>query len=89
MLAYAMIGTNDLENAIRFYDAVLAPLGFARSENDDGYVGYAEATALCETVEVPSHWVRVPRSHVYPAPDEKAPPLGRTPAHRQLRPNRF
>lgn len=41
----------------------------------DGYVGYAEAAALREAVETPSHWVRVPRSFVFPTPDETRPPL--------------
>ncbi len=41
MLAYVMVGTADLERSIRFYDAVLAPLGLVRVENEDGYVGYA------------------------------------------------
>ncbi len=41
MLAYVMVGTNDLNRAIRFYDAALAPLGLVRSENENDYVGYA------------------------------------------------
>lgn len=31
MIGYATIGTNDLERATKFYDAVLAPLGGART----------------------------------------------------------
>lgn len=31
MIGYATIGTNDLEKATRFYDAVLAPLGGKRT----------------------------------------------------------
>ena len=31
MIAYATIGTNDLERAAKFYDAVLAPLGGGRT----------------------------------------------------------
>jgi catechol 2,3-dioxygenase-like lactoylglutathione lyase family enzyme len=31
MIGYATIGTNDLEKAAKFYDAVLAPLGGART----------------------------------------------------------
>jgi catechol 2,3-dioxygenase-like lactoylglutathione lyase family enzyme len=31
MIAYATIGTNDLEKAAKFYDAVLAPLGGRRT----------------------------------------------------------
>ena len=31
MIGYATIGTNDLERATKFYDAVLAPLGGKRT----------------------------------------------------------
>ena len=40
MLAYVMVGTNDLKRATRFYDAALAPLGLAQSGNSGRYVGY-------------------------------------------------
>ncbi len=33
MLSHVTIGTNDLERAIRFYDAALAPLGIERGES--------------------------------------------------------
>ncbi len=33
MLSHVTIGTNDLERAIRFYDAVLAPLGIERGKS--------------------------------------------------------
>jgi cell wall-associated NlpC family hydrolase len=36
----------------------------------DGYVGYVEASALAAPVE-PTHFVAVPASHLYPAPDIK------------------
>ena len=36
----------------------------------DGYVGYVEASALAEPVEA-THFVAVPASHLYPAPDLK------------------
>jgi cell wall-associated NlpC family hydrolase len=50
--------------------------GWAWLQNvGDGYVGYGEAAGLRETVETPSHWVRVPRTFVFPTPDEKRPPL--------------
>ena len=45
MLAYVMVGTSDLEQSIRFYDAVLAPLGLTRTENESDYVGYAPVAA--------------------------------------------
>lgn len=41
----------------------------------DGYVGYAGAAALRDEIETASHWVRVPRTFVFPTPDEKRPPL--------------
>lgn len=43
MFDYITLGTNDLPRAIRFYDAVLAPLGLARSYADDREAGYAVA----------------------------------------------
>ncbi|MGI9383223.1 MAG: C40 family peptidase, partial [Methyloligellaceae bacterium] len=51
----------------------------------DGYVGYARADVLSGAVETPTHWVRVPRSHVYSAPDEKAPPLDALPMTAKVR----
>ncbi len=51
----------------------------------DGYMGYAEAAALSEEVETSSHWVRVPRSFVFPAPDEKLPPLDALPMTARVR----
>jgi len=35
MLTYVYFGTNDLERATRFYDAVLAPLGMQRRITGD------------------------------------------------------
>jgi catechol 2,3-dioxygenase-like lactoylglutathione lyase family enzyme len=35
MLSYVYFGTNDLEQATRFYDAALAPLGMQRCITDD------------------------------------------------------
>jgi catechol 2,3-dioxygenase-like lactoylglutathione lyase family enzyme len=35
MLSYVYFGTNDLEQATRFYDAALAPLGMQRCTTDD------------------------------------------------------
>ena len=36
-----MVGTSDLKRSVDFYDAILAPLGLAKSEVQDDYVGYA------------------------------------------------
>ncbi|WP_085340702.1 VOC family protein [Aquidulcibacter paucihalophilus] len=33
MFTHIVVGTNDLDNAARFYDAVLGPLGLQRQEN--------------------------------------------------------
>jgi catechol 2,3-dioxygenase-like lactoylglutathione lyase family enzyme len=35
MLSYVCFGTNDFERAIRFYEAVLAPLGMPRCVTGD------------------------------------------------------
>ena len=45
MFTYVSLGTNDLERATRFYDAVLEPLGLKRCDtsgepNWDGWVGW-------------------------------------------------
>ena len=40
MLSYATIGAADLESAIKFYDAVLSPLGASRFYTGEGSAGY-------------------------------------------------
>lgn len=51
--------------------------GWAWVQNgSDGYVGYVESGALGYEVQVPTHWVKVLRTFVYPEPDPKLPPLG-------------
>ena len=42
MLGYVMVGTNNLEEAIKFYDKVLDPLGLVRVDKDDVCAGYAQ-----------------------------------------------
>ena len=49
MLAYIMVGTNNMKRAAKFYDAALAPLGFARSGGDNTYVGYGPKNAPKKT----------------------------------------
>ncbi len=45
MIGYATIGTNDLERATKFYDAVLAPLGGKRTfANGDRMQFYGSST---------------------------------------------
>ncbi|MEX1107712.1 MAG: VOC family protein [Dongiaceae bacterium] len=45
MLAYIMVGTNNLRRSAKFYDAALAPLGFAPAGGDNRYIGYAPKNA--------------------------------------------
>ena len=40
-----MVGTNDLERAGRFYDALLEPLALVRVESDPVYLAYAPQAA--------------------------------------------
>jgi catechol 2,3-dioxygenase-like lactoylglutathione lyase family enzyme len=40
MIAYATVGTNDMDRAIRFYDAALAPLGCERATTSPTWTGY-------------------------------------------------
>ena len=41
MLLYTTVGTNDLESAGRFYDAVLPLIGYRRQKEAPGEIGYA------------------------------------------------
>jgi cell wall-associated NlpC family hydrolase len=68
--AQVAVGTLDLRRA----PANDAPLD-TQLFQADGYVGYAGAAALRDEIETASHWVRVPRTFVFPTPDEKRPPL--------------
>jgi len=45
MLAYVMVGTNDLKRSAKFYDAVLAPLDLERTGDGDRYFGYGPKSA--------------------------------------------
>jgi catechol 2,3-dioxygenase-like lactoylglutathione lyase family enzyme len=48
MLLYITLGTNDLERSIRFYDPVMASLGFGRHVTHDDEIGYGPVPALPE-----------------------------------------
>jgi catechol 2,3-dioxygenase-like lactoylglutathione lyase family enzyme len=41
MLLYTTVGTNDLERAGRFYDAILPLIGYGRQKEAQGEIGYA------------------------------------------------
>lgn len=43
MLLYVTVGTNDLDHAGRFYDAVLPLLGYVRRKTEIDEIGYAAA----------------------------------------------
>lgn len=41
MIGYVTLGTNDLERAVKFYDALLAEIGAARMMESDRFVAWA------------------------------------------------
>ena len=43
MIGYVTLGTNDLDRAARFYDALLAEIGAGRYMADDRFVAWAVA----------------------------------------------
>lgn len=68
-----------LETELLFGEAVIVydereGWAWAQAESDS-YVGYVSADALAPEVFAPTHRVGVLRTHQYPAPDIKAPPL--------------
>ena len=40
MIGYVMVGTNDLDNAIKFYDELLEVIGLIRIDKDEVCAGY-------------------------------------------------
>ena len=42
MIGYVMVGTNNLDNAIIFYDEVLKIINLERKETDDLCAGYTQ-----------------------------------------------
>ncbi len=42
MLGYVMVGTNDLERSIKFYDELLKVLDLERTDSDNIYAGYSQ-----------------------------------------------
>ena len=45
MIGYVMVGSSNLQRSAEYYDAILAPLGLVRVEDDTDYAGYAPITA--------------------------------------------
>ncbi len=45
MLAYIMVGTNNVKRSAKFYDAALAPLGLVCTGSDNRYAGYGPKSA--------------------------------------------
>ena len=43
MIAYSTIGVNDMDRAIRFYDAAFAALGAVRDTTSETWTGYTRA----------------------------------------------
>jgi catechol 2,3-dioxygenase-like lactoylglutathione lyase family enzyme len=46
MLAYVMVGSNNMKRSAKFYDAALAPLGLVRTTSEgDSWLGYGPKNA--------------------------------------------
>ena len=45
MIGYVMIGTNDLDQAVRFYEVLLDPLGLVQVARVETYAAYAPKAA--------------------------------------------
>lgn len=43
MIAYTTVGVNDMERAIRFYDAAFGPLGAVRDTTSPTWTGYSRS----------------------------------------------
>ena len=41
MIAYVMVGTNDLERAVKFYDLLMPKMNMVRVETDKDFAAYA------------------------------------------------
>lgn len=59
MIAYITLGTNDLDAAGRFYDAVLAPLGYRRLATQAREIGYGAEPKPGEAAIIPL-WITLP-----------------------------
>jgi catechol 2,3-dioxygenase-like lactoylglutathione lyase family enzyme len=52
MLGHLSIGVRDIEKAAAFYDAALAPLGFARVWTEPDAIGYGPAGQFLEPLKI-------------------------------------
>lgn len=50
MISYSMLGTNDLEKAMAFYDALLAEVGASRMFNDERMAAYGKDGKVSLTI---------------------------------------
>ena len=41
MIGFVMVGTNDLDKAIKFYDAMLETINLKRAVTNEKYAGYS------------------------------------------------
>lgn len=56
LLSHVTVGVNDLERSIRFYDSVLAPLGYTRFKRGQTWAGYGEYG----DVGIGTFWILLP-----------------------------
>jgi len=52
MISYVTIGANDIDESVKFYDAVLPTLGCQRTFFDNGWAGYGSADGSGPSVMV-------------------------------------
>ena len=43
IISFVMVGTNDLEKSIKFYDAIFVHLGIKKVTTTERYIGYAHS----------------------------------------------
>ena len=60
MLSHVTVGTNDLERARGYYDALLPVLGFVRLHHDEQYIGYSRGIGDDGRPIKPMFWVCLP-----------------------------
>ena len=53
MIGYVMVGTNNLDQSIKFYDELLEVLDLERTEKDEVCAGYSQKNCLLYTSPSP------------------------------------